>query len=215
MDRQRRPGSRYPITAYGMCNSLGITTSEVIAALGEGRASLSAPPLDLPFETICGALPAKLPELPAEHSAVDSRISRIAALALENVRPALSRAVARWGPDRVGAVVGTSTGGLSFTDAAFAEQVRTGKLPGWFDFERQHPFHVVVDVVCALSGIEGLRFAVSTACSSSAKAFGSASRLLASGVCDAVLVGGVDTLCETTLHGFHALGVLSPVACRP
>lgn len=215
MERQRRPGWRYPITAYGMCNSLGVTTAEVIASLAAGRASLSAPPLDLPFETVCGVLPADLPELPAAHSGVDSRISRIAALALQDVQPALSRAVARWGADRVGAVVGTTTGGLAQTEAAYAERVRTGKLSEWFDFERQHPFHVVVGVVCALAGIEGARFAVSTACSSSAKAFGSASRLLSSGVCDAVLVGGVDTLCQTTLRGFHALGVLSPVACRP
>src|SRR3974390_2267898 len=103
MERQRRPGWRYPITAYGMCNGLGITTSEVVGSLAGGRACLSAPAFELPFETICGALPAQLPALPSQHSAVDSRIARIAAMALEDLRPALARAVTRWGPDRVGA----------------------------------------------------------------------------------------------------------------
>jgi 3-oxoacyl-[acyl-carrier-protein] synthase-1 len=56
---------------------------------------------------------------------------------------------------------------------------------------------------------------VSTACSSSGKVLASARRLIAAGVADAVVVGGVDTLAETTLHGFHALGVLSAEPCRP
>ena len=32
---------------------------------------------------------------------------------------------------------------------------------------------------------------------------------------DAAVVGGVDSLCLTTLYGFGSLGLLSPVACRP
>jgi 3-oxoacyl-[acyl-carrier-protein] synthase-1 len=88
-------------------------------------------------------------------------------------------------------------------------------MPAGFQFAKQHPFHLVGEAVRALADVSGPAYSVSTACSSSAKAFGSAQRLIASGVCDAVIVGGVDSLCETTLRGFHALSVLSPVSCRP
>jgi 3-oxoacyl-[acyl-carrier-protein] synthase-1 len=198
-----------------MCNGLGATTADVLDALSAGRSSLAPPPLDLPFETVCGAVRDPLPALPAAFAHGDSRITRLAALGLADVRGALAAATRRWGSDRVGAVLGTSTGGLAHTEAAFAERARTGSMPAWFDFEQQHPFHVVVDIVCAMNGIDGARYAVSTACSSSAKVFGAAARLLSAGVCDAVLVGGVDTLCQTTIRGFQALSVLSPVACRP
>ena len=66
-----------------------------------------------------------------------------------------------------------------------------------------------------MSGITGPRYCISTACTSSAKVFATAKRLVDTNVVDAALVGGVDTICATTLHGFHALGVLSSIACRP
>jgi 3-oxoacyl-[acyl-carrier-protein] synthase-1 len=215
MERQRRPKGGYAVVAYGMCNGLGATTAEVVSALAAGRSSLAPSPLELPFETVCGAVTDPRPALPSALADVDTRNTRIAALALDDVRPALARATARWGAERVGAVIGTSIGGLAHTEAAYAERTRAGTLPPWFDFARQHPFHVLVDAVCALGGLRGARYSVSTACSSSAKVFGSAARLMAAGVCDAVLVGGVDSLCQTTLRGFHALSVLSAEPCRP
>ena len=215
MDRHRRPAGGYAVVAYGMCNGLGVTTEEVIASLTRGRSCLRPPPLELPFETFCGALADPLPPLPVAFPCADTRVARMAALGLRDLRQALSRATERWGPSRVGAAIGTSAGGLAQTEAAFAERARTGAMPARFDFARAHPFHLVADTLCALAGIEGPRCAVSTACSSSAKVFGTAARWMEAGFCDAVLVGGVDTLCRTTLRGFHALGVLSPEPCRP
>ena len=213
----RSTADGYAVTAYSMCNGLGATTAEVLAALSEGRPGLSPAPLELPFETVCGVVAADLPlpKLPASLAKCDSRITRMAALALAEVLPAVARAAARWGRDRVGAVVGTSTGGLANTELAYAERTRTGGLPEWFDFAKQHPFHVVGEVVCALADIAGPNYVVSTACSSSAKAFGAAARLLDAGLCDAVVVGGADTLAQTTLRGFHSLSVLSRTACQP
>jgi 3-oxoacyl-[acyl-carrier-protein] synthase-1 len=200
-----------------MCNGLGATTAAIVASLAEGRSGLAAPPYDLPFETVCGVVGALTAGAENGAAMPDSRIARIAMLALEDVRPALGRALRRWGPDRVGAVIGTSTGGLAETERAFAQANSEpgGRLPAWFDFERSHPFHLVVEHVCGAVGIAGPRYVVSTACSSSAKAFGAGARLLRAGVCDAVLVGGVDTLCQTTLRGFQALGVLASGPCRP
>jgi 3-oxoacyl-[acyl-carrier-protein] synthase I len=214
MDRLRGRAHRYPVTAYGLCNGLGGTTAEVIAALREGRSGLSAPPMHLPFETVCGVV-RDLPSLPSAYAAFDSRIARITAVAVGQVHESVTRAVARWGAHRVAAVVGTSTGGLASTEDAVAEEAMTGQMPRGYDFDRQHPFHRLSELVCALTGIGGARYVVSAACASSAKAFVSARRLLDADVCDAVLVGGVDSLCQTTLRGFHSLGVLSNEACRP
>jgi 3-oxoacyl-[acyl-carrier-protein] synthase I len=57
--------------------------------------------------------------------------------------------------------------------------------------------------------------AVSCACASSAKVFASARRMIEAGLIDAALVGGVDSLCLTTLYGFHSLQLSSPSPCRP
>ena len=65
------------------------------------------------------------------------------------------------------------------------------------------------------TGASGPAYVVSTACSSSGKVLASARRLIASGLADAVLAGGVDTLCQTTLRGFESLQALSRGPCRP
>jgi 3-oxoacyl-[acyl-carrier-protein] synthase-1 len=206
----------FAVSAYGMCNSLGRTTAEIARAFDvrDAESPLKSPPLTLPFETVCGIV-ADLPPLPSAFHSMDSRFTRMALLAIEDVRGPIARAIARYGKNRVGCVIGTTTGGLARTETAFAERLRTGSMPRDFSFEALHPFCVVVDFVRGLTGYEGPGYVVSTACSSSAKAFGAAERMMRAGICDAVIVGGVDTLCQTTLRGFHSLGVLSTHACRP
>jgi 3-oxoacyl-[acyl-carrier-protein] synthase-1 len=148
-------------------------------------------------------------------SAFDTRLCRLALLALDGMRDAVASAVRRHGADRVAIAVGTSTGGIHETEAAYAHWARTGALPPGFDFERQHMFHALAGLLRAATGVDGPAFTVSTACSSSGKVFGSARRLLSAGLADAVLVGGVDTLCQMTLRGFGALQALSQRPCRP
>jgi 3-oxoacyl-[acyl-carrier-protein] synthase-1 len=129
--------------------------------------------------------------------------------------PALRRALARHGADRVAMVVGTTTSGLGRTEDAYHELKRTGALPLDYELHRQHSFGAMMEALRQVTGIGGPCFAVSTACSASAKAAGCAQRLLATNTVDAVLVGGVDALSQTTLRGFHSLQILSPVFCRP
>lgn len=205
----------YPITAYSLCNALGLTTAAVAEALAQGRAGLAPPPFDLPFETRCGPLPGAPPAPPAALSRYDTRVFRMALAALEEMMGDVGRAVARWGADRVAVVLGTSTGGIEHTEDAWFEYRRTGQVPESYDFLYRHPFHLVAEGLCELLGVRGPRYVISTACSSSGKALGSARRLLDAGLVDAVLAGGVDGLCQTTLRGFHSLSILSPQACRP
>lgn len=205
----------FPVTAYAAINALGTTTRDVVANLREGRTGLGACPLELPFETPTGALPEPPPALPPSLGAWDSRTTRLAVAGLDEIMPALRRAIAQHGAERVAMVVGTTTSGLGRTEDAYHELKRTGALPQDYSLHRQHSFGAMMEALRRVAGIGGPCFAVSTACSASAKAVGCAQRLLATGTVDAVLVGGVDALSQTTLRGFHSLQILSPVFCRP
>jgi len=205
----------YAVTAWSVCTALGVTTRATVTALSEGRSGLRPPPVELPFETVCGALPEALPALSASLARFESPVARIVARLLDEVAPAVARAVARHGGSRVAVVLGTSVGGLAVTEEALARHHATGVFPADYDLHARHSLHAAVDMACARMAIRGPRYAVSTACSSSGKVFAAAQRLLRAGVVDAVLVGGVDSLCQTTLRGFHALSVLSPKPCRP
>ena len=205
----------FPVTAYAALNALGSTTRDVIASLHAGRSGLGPCPLELPFETPTGAVADPLPALPAALSAWDSRTARLAVAGLVEIAPAVARSVARYGADRVALIVGTTTAGLSRTEEAYHDLRRTGALPRFYNLHRQHSFGALMEALRRVTGIGGPCFAVSTACSASAKAVASAQRLLATNAVDAVLVGGVDALSQTTLRGFHSLQILSPVFCRP
>jgi len=126
--------------------------------------------------------------------------------------------VGQYGADRVGLIVGTSTSGIRETELAYrsaASKEGFSPLPDWYCYETTHNIHSVSAFLKSLLGIRGYCITISTACSSSARVFTSAVRALESNVCDAVVVGGVDSLCETTLHGFHSLQLTSERPCRP
>lgn len=198
-----------------MCNALGATTAEALAALSEGRSGLGPSPLELPFEATVGAVRATLDAPPPSLARYDSRLARITLRMLDEVAHEVASAVRRWGPDRVAVVLGTSTGGLAETERAYDHHRATGALPERYDVERQHAFHAFAECLQKRLELRGPCLVVSTACSSSAKVLATAQRLMRAGVADAALVGGVDTLCQTTLRGFHALEILAAGACKP
>ncbi len=158
--------------------------------------------------------------LPAAWQEWDCRNNRLAWLALQQdgFLDHARSAVARYGADRVAVFLGTSTSGIACTEIAYAEAARSSnleRLPEWYDYAHTHNIHSVSAFVAAATGASGPTHTISTACSSSAKVFATASRALRAGLCDAAIVGGVDTLCLTTLFGFHALQLVAPTPCRP
>lgn len=210
-----------PVTAIALACALGRTTAEVWTNLRAGRTGL-APPSDALADDLglagarrsapLGVVPGELAPLPPGLAAFDTRCARLLAHGLAELGPAVAKAVERYGAGRVAVVLGTSTAGIERTERAWA--ARRTLLPD-FDLERQHAFGALVDVTRALTGARGPGWVVSTACSSSAKVLGDALRLLDGGLADAVITGGVDSLCRTTLHGFASLEVLSLRGCRP
>ena len=172
---------------------------------------------NITFETVVGEVIATLPELRPELKVYGSRNARLALMALQQggFRARIEEAVKRYGAQRVGVILGTSTSGIFETENAYAELHQTGQMPVEFDFLKIQTAQATADLLHAELSLQGPCFAISTACSSSAKALAAGQRLLAANVCDAVLVAGVDSLCRLTLRGFHSLQLIASEFCRP
>ncbi len=205
----------FPITAYSACSGLGQTTDAVLDGLFAGRRGLTPADDSLGVATWVGELPGELPALWTSLADYESRQARVVQLVTLPLLPAVERAKRRWGAGRVGLILGTSTAGIAESERAWVAHRDTGALPAEFALERQHSLYATVEVARALTGVRGPGYVVSTACSSSGKVFASAQRLLLAGIVDAVIVGGVDSLCQLTVRGFASLEVLSPEPCRP
>ncbi len=205
------------ITALGLCNAMGMTTAAVLAALADGRTGLGPCPaaLGLAMPATVGAVIPALPGLPLALASYDSRVARLLAVVIDELGEDLARTIARWGGERVAVILGTSTGGIGETEHAYAYQRAHGHLPAGYSVATTHALDAVLAVVQALTGARGPAYVLSTACSSSAKVFAAAQRLIAMGVCDAAVVGGADSLCQLTIRGFAGLEVLSAQPCRP
>ena len=208
-----------PIAAYSLVSALGRGHAAHVQALRDGISGLRPQA----FET--AALDAWLGvcdgvddvRLSAELARWDCRNNRLAELALrdEGFDEQVRRAAARYGARRVGVLVGTSTSGILQTEIAYRERGSDGALPSWLHYRETHDTASLAGFVRAALALEGPAWVISTACSSGAKAYAAAARLIALGVIDAAVVGGCDTLCMTTLYGFRALELLSADVCRP
>jgi 3-oxoacyl-[acyl-carrier-protein] synthase I len=148
----------------------------------------------------------------------DCRNNRLAELGLQQdgFLEAVQQAAGRWGRRRIGVFLGTSTAGILQTELAYrARDPRTGALPASFEYSGTHNSFSVADYVRQRCGLEGPAVVVSCACASSAKVFSSARRMIEADLIDAALVGGVDSLCLTTLYGFQSLQLSSAAPCKP
>lgn len=154
----------------------------------------------------------------ADLAQYDCRNNRLAQLSLEQDGFAAAVAAARqkYGAARIGVFMGTSTSGLLQTELAYRHRdAQSGALPPDFHYAETQNTYSLAGFVRRYLGLHGPSLVVSSACSSTAKVFGNALRMIAAGVCDAAVVGGVDTLCLTTLYGFNSLGLVSTRPCRP
>jgi 3-oxoacyl-[acyl-carrier-protein] synthase-1 len=208
------------LSAYTMTTCLGAGLEASRAALRATRSGLAP----LAFETVdlqthAGAIEGvDAQRIPAELQRYDCRNNRAAELGLrqDGFIDAVEAAAALFGRERIGVFMGTSTAGILQTELAYRRREGgDGALPADFDYRRTHNTFSIAEYVRARLGLEGPCAAISTACSSSAKAFASAARLIEAGLIDAAVVGGVDTLCLTTLYGFNSLQLLASEPCRP
>ncbi|HAL68552.1 MAG TPA: beta-ketoacyl-[acyl-carrier-protein] synthase II [Pseudomonas sp.] len=206
------------MTAY--LNALGL-----ICALGHGQADVAArlfagdcsgmrpaagwiPERQPPVGAVTQPLPAV--PLPEQHSR-NNQLLYAAALQIE---PALRQAITQYGAHRVGVVLGTSTSGIAEGSAAIGHFLASDHFPADYHYAQQ-VLSAPADFLSDWLQLGGPAYVISTACTSSGRALLSARRLLDLGVCDAVLCGGVDSLCHLTLNGFSALEAISDRRCNP
>jgi 3-oxoacyl-[acyl-carrier-protein] synthase-1 len=161
-----------------------------------------------------GAVQGDLPAPPPALLDLDCRNNRLMQMALAEIAPAVEKAMARYGRDRIAVILGTSTSGMAEGEEALAVHEKTGRWPIGYHY-RQHEISNLSEFSARFFGLTGPAYTVATACSSSAKVFASARRLIRAGLADAAIVGGADTLCRMTLNGFNALELLSGKKCNP
>ena len=208
-----------PISASTLTSALGAGCAASIDALQAQRSGLAPVRFfGCPLPTWTGEVAGvDAVALPAALAAFDCRNHRLAWLGLQQdgFSAAVTAARKRWGARRVGVFLGTSTSGLLQTELAYRHRETDGALPASFHYGATQNTYSLAAFVARALGLEGPSWVVSTACSSSAKVFGNAARLIAAGLIDAAVVGGVDSLCLTTLYGFNSLELLSSDICRP
>jgi 3-oxoacyl-[acyl-carrier-protein] synthase-1 len=208
------------LKTYTATSCIGVGVAATLQSLLEQRSGLSicnfeTVDIDTHIGEVAGVDAA---QLPAELSKFECRNNRLAELALhqDGFFEAVHQAAERWGRRRVGVFLGTSTAGILQTELAYRERDPvSGALPASFEYGTTHNSFSVADYVRRRCRLQGPAVAVSCACASSAKVFGSARRMIEAGLIDAALVGGVDSLCLTTLYGFHSLQLSSAAPCRP
>ena len=207
--------------------SIYLSDLAIINALGSGREAIlenllrgeqsgmhACGPLLTGRSGVVGRVAGELAALPQDLAEYDCRNNRLLAATATQLESAIDALKSRFGPSRIAVIIGTSTSGIAEGEAAATALAKEGKMPGAFHY-RQQEIGTAAEFLARYLGVDGPRYTISTACSSSAKAFASGRRLLDAGMCDAVIVGGSDSLCDLTTNGFDALESLAPEICNP
>ncbi|MCC7198834.1 MAG: beta-ketoacyl-[acyl-carrier-protein] synthase family protein [Gammaproteobacteria bacterium] len=210
--------------------ALSVSAHTATCAAAAGRAALAAAlaaragglrfndfgpdPLPTWIGRVPGVEDAAFPEAFANWECRNNRLAWLGLVA-DGFADAVTAARARYGAARVALVLGTSTSSIGASEEAYRRLDADGRYPEDLRRPIVHTPHSLGDFVQFALGLEGPCVTVATACSSSAKVFAQAERLMRIGLADAVVVGGVDTLCGSVLFGFNSLELVSPEPCRP
>ena len=207
------------ITAHTATSALGHGLAAQLSAIDGARSGLrpndiSSVPLACWIGRVAGVEDV---QLPVSLQAWDCRNNRLAWLGLnqDGFLQQVAAARTRYGAARVALLLGTSTASIGATEEAYHQLDADGGFSDDRLYPPLHAPHSLVAFVAAALQLGGPCLTVSTACSSSAKVFASAERLIRLGLVDAAVVGGVDSLCDSVLFGFNALELISREPCRP
>jgi 3-oxoacyl-[acyl-carrier-protein] synthase I len=205
------------LSALGLCCALGSSKSEVwqntVAASRAGmriRTDLLAGDQSV----VVGEVTTSLPDFSAWPAQYRSRNNQLAALAFEQIAPEVAALRNKYGPERIAVIIGSSTSGIAEGERALALQMQQHQFAPDYHYQMQE-LAAPAEFISWLANVSGPGYAISTACSSSARALLSAQSLLQADVADAVIVGGVDSLCQLTLRGFSALEAVATGLCQP
>ena len=207
------------VSAFTATTAAGVGNAALLEALRNGRSGLvpndfTRTELNTWIGRVAGVESVRLPP---EHARWDCRNNRLAWLGLQQdgFLDAARAAIERYGAARVAVLIGTSTSSIAASEEAYADLTAEGRFPPHLRRPEVHNLHSTASFVQRALCATGPCATISTACSSSAKVFAQAARMLHTGSIDAAIVGGVDSLALSTLFGFHALGLVSQRPCKP
>ena len=206
----------YYLADLGIINALGAGKSTVLEGLLRGDQSnmQKCGPMLTGRDGVVGVVAEPLLGVPPELQTFDCRNNQLLVTAAEQIRVAIETARLNFGPERVGVILGTSTSGINAAEEASDSMAKNGELPSGYNYQQQE-MGTAAEFLARYLQLSGPRYTISTACSSSAKAMAAAERLIAADLCDAVVVGGCDSMCKLTINGFDALGSMSAKICNP
>jgi 3-oxoacyl-[acyl-carrier-protein] synthase-1 len=210
---------RIAITGLSAVTCLGRGRQAHTLAMTQGRSGLTRcdfPNVDIPC--FIGRIDGIEDDpFPAGYRAFENRATRLAMAGLkaDGFDDRVAEAIGRWGADRVGIVLGTATSGVERFEQVYRARGEAGPLAAEYSLRHHSDHHAITSFLIDYLGLGGPGYTISTACSSSAKAIVDGAQLIRMGICDAVLTGGVDSLCMTSLYGFDALELVSKAPCRP
>ncbi|MCZ6579237.1 MAG: beta-ketoacyl-ACP synthase [Gammaproteobacteria bacterium] len=203
------------LNALGMLCSSGDSTAEVKRGLLSGQTRLTASDAFSAGKILqLGLYQGDLPSVPLPDKKWHSRNNQFALAALNQIESEVADAIDHYGALRVGVIIGTSTSGVAEAEFAIKQWVRGDEVPPGYDYGLQEP-GATAQFIASVLKIKGPTYGISTACSSGAKALAAARRLIRANICDAVIAGGVDTLCQLTVSGFSSLEAVSESRCNP
>jgi 3-oxoacyl-[acyl-carrier-protein] synthase I len=208
------------LSHFTAVSAIGRGVAQTLDSLQMQRSGLAPCTFEtVDLETQIGEVPGvetiALPKGLEEFACRNNRLAQLG-LQQDGFAEAVAGSVERWGRRRIGVLLGTSTAGMLQTELAYRNRdPLTGALPAAFNYAATQNSYSVADFVRRALQLLGPAAVVCTACSSSAKVFASAQRMISAGIIDAAVVGGVDSLCLTTLYGFHSLQLTSRYVCRP
>ncbi|RRU71967.1 beta-ketoacyl-[acyl-carrier-protein] synthase family protein [Stutzerimonas xanthomarina] len=204
------------LNALGVICALGSGKAEVAERLFAGDTSgMQVHPQPVAGRRLpVGAARCALPALPCDDPRHATRNNQLLLAATLEIESDIRTAISRYGQDRIGVVLGTSTTGIQEAAQGIAGLLHDGAFPPGYHYAHQE-LAAPASFLGEWLQLAGPCYSISTACTSSARALLSAKRLLDAGLCDAVLCGGVDSLSDLTLQGFSALEATSETLCNP
>ncbi len=202
--------------ALGLINALGDNLDSIAKQLAFNQSGLVEDDSWLinQQKTFLGKIKADLPIIPEQYPQHNSRNNRLLLAALEQIRPQVDNCIATFGKNRIAIIIGTSTSGIDEGEKALAHVKTHACFPNHFYYQQQQ-FGDPSLFLSKYLDLSGPAYAISTACSSSARAIISGASLIDAGVVDAAIVGGADSLCKMAINGFNALEAISSQICMP
>lgn len=203
------------IQDVGLICALGSKRQQIMDAIFTGKRSLSwCTDLSPNQAFMVAAIDQPLSQLEDKWSDYNCRNNQLLMTVAEQIMPTLLKIKETVAANRIGLILGTSTSGVAAGEAAVKTLLETGKAPANYHYKQQS-IAGGSDFLSAYLGIEGPCFTISTACSSSSNALASAKKLLQQNLCDVVIAGGADSLCQLTVQGFSALSSVAKAECNP